>query len=167
VRLTTTKNYDKLNRLTSINSVGMGSIPSVNSSAYSYNDANQRTRANLADGSFWIYEYDALGQVKSGKRYWSDWTPVAGQQFEYGFDDVGNRASTKTGGDAGGAGLRPASYSANSLNQITQRDVSAYLNVIGAASTSATNVNVNNTLAYRKGEYYRVELNPNNASAPV
>ena len=26
-----------------------------------------------------------------GKRYWNDWTPVAGQQFEYGFDDIGNR----------------------------------------------------------------------------
>ena len=31
--------------------------------------------------------------------YWSDWTPVAGQQFEYAFDDIGNRKSTKSGGD--------------------------------------------------------------------
>lgn len=74
VRLTTTKTYDQLNRLTSIASVGTGSTPSVTSYSYSYNDANQRTRVNLADGSFWIYEYDSLGQVKSGKRYWSDWT---------------------------------------------------------------------------------------------
>ena len=55
----------------------------------------------------------------------------------------------------------------HNLNQITGRDVPAYLNVIGAATATATNVNVNNTLAYRKGEYYRVELNPNNASAAV
>ena len=49
---------------------------------------------NLADGSFWIYECDALGQVKSDKRYWNDWTPVAGQQFGYGFDDrVASRGS--------------------------------------------------------------------------
>jgi hypothetical protein len=26
--------------------------------------------------------------VNSGKRYWSDGTPVAGQQFEYGFDET-------------------------------------------------------------------------------
>jgi len=100
VRITTTKTFDKLNRLTSIASVGTGSTPSVSSHTYSYNDANQRTRVNLADGSFWIYDYDSLGQVKSGKRYWSDSTPVAGQQFEYGFDDIGNRSSTKTSGDA-------------------------------------------------------------------
>ena len=31
---------------------------------------------------------DALGQVKSGKRYWSDGTAVAGQQFDYAFDDI-------------------------------------------------------------------------------
>ena len=40
------------------------------------------------------YNYDLLGQVNSGKKYWADGTPVAGQQFEYGFDDIGNRKST-------------------------------------------------------------------------
>ena len=69
VRLTTTKSYDYLNRLTSVNSVGTGTNPAVTSHGYAYNDANQRTRAGLPDGSFWLYEYDALGQVKSGKRY--------------------------------------------------------------------------------------------------
>jgi len=181
VRLTTTKTFDNLNRLTSIAPVGTVSTPSVNSHTYSYNDANQRTRVNMDDGSFWIYpvrygskvllrlrpavtqgrpilhrlhprsattpslaskrrgrvhtgspsgridllrgvsasagrhsageifevslgqtlserppaklshgvnEYDKLGQVISGKRYWSDWTPVAGQQYEYAFDDT-------------------------------------------------------------------------------
>jgi hypothetical protein len=47
-----------------------------------------------------MYDYDAMGQVKSGKKYWSDRTPVAGQQFEYGFDDIGSRTNTKAGGDA-------------------------------------------------------------------
>ena len=156
-----------MNRLQSITSTTNGTSISVAGYTYSYNDANQRTRANLADGSFWIYEYDSLGQVKSGKRYWSDWTPVAGQQFEYSFDDIGNRNSTKNGGDSTGGHLRSASYTNNTLNQITGRDVPSYLNVIGAASATATNVNVNNTHAYRKGEYYRVELNPDNTSAAV
>jgi RHS repeat-associated protein len=167
VRLTTTKAYDNLNRLLNISSTTNTSTQPVFAYAYSYNDANQRTRVNLADGSFWIYEYDSLGQVKSGKRYWSDWTPVAGQQFEYGFDDIGNRTSTKAGGDQVGAALRAASYTNNTLNQITGRDVPAYLNVIGAATATATNVNVNNVMAYRRGEYYRVELNPINTSAAV
>lgn len=124
-------------------------------------------RTTLADGSYWVYQYDKLGQVTSGKRYWSDGTPVAGQQFEYGFDDIGNRLSTKAGGDSGGAALRAAAYTNNTLNQILGRDVPGYLNIIGAATTSATNVNVNNVLAYRKGEYYRVELNPDNSANPV
>lgn len=158
---------------------------------------SEKSIARLSHG---VNDYDKLGQVTSGKRYWSDWTPVAGQQFEYGFDDtrpmrggnwlhlqytpidavpmdsdargdishgVNNRTSTKTGGDSAGGSLRSASYTNNTLNQITGRDVPAYLNVIGAASATATNVNVNNIHAYRKGEYYRVELNPDNTSSAV
>ena len=129
-----------------------------------HNNANQRTRVNLADGSFWIYEYDSLGQVKSGKRYWPDWTPVAGQQFEYTHDDIGNRTQTEAGGDAVGASLRLANYSANNLNQYTQRDVPGTNDVIGAAF--ATNsVTVNGVTAYRKVEYFQALAGTNNASA--
>ncbi len=32
--------------------------------------------------------YDKLAQATSGKRYWNDGTPVAGQQFEYGSADA-------------------------------------------------------------------------------
>ena len=128
-----------------------------------YNGANQRTRTQLADGSFWIYEYDSLGQVKSGKRYWSDWTPVAGQQFEYAFDDIGNRETTKAGGDAAGANLRLASYTVNNLNQYTQRTVPGTNDVIGAAM--ATNdVSVNSVTAYRRGEYFQGLAGANNGS---
>jgi len=57
---------------------------------YSYNDANQRVQMVLADGSFWVYQYDKpRPSVKSGKRYWSDWDAGGRQQFEYGFDDIG------------------------------------------------------------------------------
>ena len=61
---------------------------------YQYNSANQRMRATLRDGSCWVDQYDKLGQVVSGKRYWTDGTPVAGQQLEYAFDDIGNRDTT-------------------------------------------------------------------------
>ena len=165
-RMTTTKSYDFLNRLTSIASVGTGSTPSVDSYAYAYNDANQRTRVNMADGSFWIYEYDKLGQVISGKRYWNDWTPVAGQQYEYAFDDIGNRSSTKAGGDSGGASLRLANYTANALNQYSSRDMPAYLNVLGIAHANAS-VTVNGQSPYRRGEYYRQELSADNSSGAL
>jgi YD repeat-containing protein len=102
--MTTTKQYDFLNRLTQISSAPSASF--AVGFSYSYNNADQRVQVNLADNSFWIYKYDALGQVISGKKYWPDWTPVAGQQFEYAFDDIGNRTSTKAGGDDGVMCLR-------------------------------------------------------------
>jgi hypothetical protein len=99
-RVTTTKAYDYLNRLQSISSVPSGA--STLSSGYLYSDANQRTRNLQPDGCYWIYQYDSLGQVISGKKYWSDGTLVPGQQFEYAFDDIGNRTWTKAGGDSVG-----------------------------------------------------------------
>lgn len=120
----------------------------------------------LADGSFWLYEYDKLGQVKSGKKYWSDWTPVAGQQFEYGFDDIGNRTGTKAGGDENGANLRPATYTANKLNQYSSRTVPGYVDVTGVALAGST-VTVNSTSPYRRTEYFRKELTAANTSVPV
>jgi len=54
--MTTTKQYDNLHRLLSISSgpKSAGVVPlSFN---YAYNDANQRTRVTLNDGSFWVYE---------------------------------------------------------------------------------------------------------------
>ena len=89
VTMTTTKQNDYLNRLTGIQS-GTGVSP-VSSFNYAHNTANQRTLVTNADNSHWVYQYDELGQVISGKKYWSDGTPVAGQQFTYNFDDIGNR----------------------------------------------------------------------------
>ena len=165
-RMVTTKQYDFLNRLTSISSVGGASSASPISFNYSYNNANQRIRTVLADGSFWIYEYDSLGQVKSGKRYWPDWTPVAGQQFEYGHDDIGNRTQTKAGGDASGQNLRTNSYTPNNLNQYTQRTVLGTNDVIGVA-LATNSVTVNGVMAYRKVEYFQALAGTNNASAPA
>src|SRR5207247_1279642 len=133
--MTTTKNYDYLNRLQSISA--LNAQPStISSFTYSYNDANQRTRRAESDASYWVYQYDALGQVTSGKKYWSDGTPVPGQQFEYGFDDIGNRTQTKAGGDQNGTGLRSATYSANSLNQYSSRTVPNAFDVVGIATAS-------------------------------
>ena len=101
-QMTTTKTYDFLNRLTGIASTPVAS-PAVNFN-YNYNAANQRTRNTLVDGSYWVYQYDVLGQVTSGKKYFADGTFVPGQEFDYSFDDIGNRLQTKTGGDSVGAG---------------------------------------------------------------
>jgi RHS repeat-associated protein len=157
-RMTTSKQYDFLNRLSAISST-----PS-NAFTYQYNAANQRTMNRLADGSYWRYGYDALGQVTLGNKYWVDQTPVAGQQFDYAFDTIGNRTQTLAGGDQNGANLRVAGYTNNTLNQITSRGVPAAVDVMGDGL--ATNgVTVNGLAAYRKNEYFRQQLSVTNTAA--
>src|SRR5207249_6911740 len=74
-RMTTTKKYDNLNRLLAItNAPSTDSVVAFN---YAYNAANQRTSVTNADGTRWVYQYDPLGQVISGKKYWADGTVVA------------------------------------------------------------------------------------------
>jgi RHS repeat-associated protein len=163
-RLTAAKTYDNLNRL-----FALTNTPSTDSALrfnYAYNSANQRTGVTNQDSSRWAFLNDFLGQVTSGKKYWSDGTVVAGQQFEYAFDDIGNRTYANSGGDAAGANLRAQSYTVNNLNQYTQRTVPGYVDVLGAATNTA-DVVVNNLIASRKGEYYRQELTVANNTAAV
>ena len=165
-RMTTTKIYDALNCLTKTEALNPSTLQPFNSFSYDYNAANQRTRTTHADASYWIYQYDTLGQVTSGKRFWADGTPVAGQQFEYGFDDIGNRQTAAHGGNAGGSNLRLETYIANDLNQYTQRTVPGFAEVQGRARTDAT-VTVNLQATTRQGPYWRSELMTDNSASPV
>jgi hypothetical protein len=61
-----------------------------------------------------------LVQVIADRKYWPDGTPVAGQQIEYGFDDIGNRKVARLGGDGNGLNLRKSLYSAYLLNQYSK-----------------------------------------------
>jgi len=126
--------------------------------AYQYNMANQRTRADLGDGSYWIYSYDNLGQVISGRRYWADGTPVLGQQFDYGFDDIGNRTS------AGGRESSEATYEANRLNQYDTHTVAGSVDVMGLANVNGA-VTVEGNSTTRKGEFFHHSLVVGNSSA--
>jgi RHS repeat-associated protein len=165
VRATTSREFDLLNRLRLVSTTpaagGSGWGPQ-----YAYNSANQRTRRTDIDGSYWVYEYDSLGQVISGKRFWADGSPVAGQQYEYAYDDIGNRISSKEGGDNSGQALRSSAYSRNSLNQYTARTNASFVDILGLANASAA-VSVNGVAASRRGEYFRRELAITNAAGPV
>ena len=67
---------------------------------YDYNALDRRTRQERSDGSYWNYAYDTKGQVTSAKRKWQDDSYVAGQQYEFEYDSIGNRTRTREGGDA-------------------------------------------------------------------
>ena len=165
-RMTTTKQYDYLNRLTAISSQpGAAGVLPV-SFNYNYNSANQRIHDKLADGSYWVYQYDSLGQVISGIKYFSDGTLVPGQQFDYSFDTIGNRTQTQAGGDTNGANLRVANYWVNSLNQITNRDYPGTNDIIGVA-LATNSVQVNGQTAWQKWEYFHGTVGANNAASPA
>jgi hypothetical protein len=84
-------------------------------------------------------------------------TPVPGQQFEYGFDDIGNRTTVKSGGDSQGGTLRLSEYESNLRNQYTSRTVPESLDVIVLANANAT-VTVNGQAPYRHGEYFQASV---------
>ena len=114
--LSTRRTFDGLNRLVSI--TNLPSAASAISARYFLNQANQRTTNSLADGGRWVYQYNERGEVVSGKKYFSDGQPVQGAQFEFEFDTIGNRISAEDGTSS-----RYSSYTANSLNQYSQRTV--------------------------------------------
>ncbi len=132
---------------------------------YTYNDLNQRTRLTREDGSYWSYIFNDRGELTSGKKSWVDNSLVLGAQGEYKFDNIGNRNYARNGGNQLGS-LRQSNYTANSLNQYTQRTVPGAVDVTGTANTSAT-VTVNNTATARKGDYFYKELALDNSTAPV
>jgi RHS repeat-associated protein len=151
--------YDKLNRLTEVQTDAGAAPATVSGYAYDYNDANQRTKATLADGTYWDYTYDALGQVTGGTKKLSGGTAIAGMSFGYTFDQIGNRTETVTNS-------READWTANSVNQYTARDVPGYVDVLGSANPLAT-VTVDNLPVAWQGSLFRRELALDNADDPV
>jgi len=163
-RLTRSFTYDKLARLTRIsndtNATAMSSLD------YGYNKANQRVVRKETDSSRWLFQYDDLGQLSSGKHYWSDSTPIPGQQFAYSFDDIGNRLTVLAGGNEVGTALRTATYEANEVNQYTNRTGSGTVDIIGIANALST-VEVNEGATYRNGEYYQAAVSEDNSNTAV
>jgi RHS repeat-associated protein len=157
------RSYDGLGRTQSITTTP--AADAAQSYTYTYNNLSQRTRVTREDGSYWAYEYDDRDELTSGKKFWPDNTPVLGAQTEYAFDNIGNRTSSRAGGNTLGA-LRQSVYTANSLNQYTQRTAPGAADVTGTANASAT-VSVNNEATARRGDYFYKEMSVNNAAGPV
>jgi RHS repeat-associated protein len=162
--LVTTRNWEYGHRLRSISNIVSG--VNLASFDYLYDDNERRTQTTLEDGSRWQYGYNDRDELGSAKHFWPDWSPVAGQQFTYNFDNIGNRTSASSGGDANGDNLRPTTYVANSLNQYTTITNLGYQQIIGLAyATNSVTVNGNGT--DRHGEYFHNEMGVGNSSGPV
>jgi len=155
-RLTTVRNFDNLNRLSSVTSTPSGGAAIIHS--YSYNLANQRTQLTREDGSYWQYGYDALGQVNSSTKNLQSGSPINGYSFTATFDDIGNRVSTTVN-------KQPFTFTANSLNQYSQRTVPGIIDVIGTANPNAI-VTANFQRATQQGSIFYDGLTVDNAGGP-
>ena len=89
---------------------------------YSVNSLGQRTSVQHSGSAFTpafnIYEYDGLGQVTSAKRFAggtleAPTSPVAGQQFGFAYDTIGNRKSATDG-------VTATAYTPNAVNQYAE-----------------------------------------------
>ena len=159
--LTTARQWDYGFRLGSIANVVNGAT--VTSHDYTYDNLSRRTRATLEDGLLWNYSYNDRNELTGAGRFWPDWTPVTGQQYGYGFDNIGNRTSAQAGSVGN---MSTVSYAVNGLNEYTNILTPGAKDILGLAI--ATNaVTVNGGRADRKGEFFHRAIMVANSGGPV
>ena len=112
------------------------------------------------------YAYNVRSELEQAKRYAgtnlsSTANAIDGQAYLYGYDLIGNRTETYIGDMLNGS---KHTYTANSLNQYTQKTVPAKARIMGAAASDAT-VTVNNQTTTRYGQYFQSYLDISNSSS--
>jgi RHS repeat-associated protein len=128
--MTTTRDFDAMGRLSGITTRDKdGKI--VAQHGYEYDALNRRVRGEREDASRWDYGYDNLGQVTSGVRKTADGASIPGFNFQYGFDNIGNRRNATVNG-------RTDSYAPTLLNTYTNKTNSGAFDVVGTAEQGTT-----------------------------
>jgi RHS repeat-associated protein len=160
-RLKVTRSWDSANRLEALATTRAAA--SVASHTWRYDAAGRRERATLADDSYWEYGYNDRNEVTGGTKKLPSGTAQSGYSFGYEFDPIGNRKSTTTNG-------RAATYTPNSLNQYSERQVPGYIDLLAgtgdAANTLVTVTGLQGTvIATKQGAAFHAAVPVNNASA--
>ncbi len=151
---TTTKTYDQLGRFVSHQSVRTSDSAVLSSYGYTYNKQGQRAQAQMTDGSYWDYQYDPLGQLSGAAKFapGGGGKILPGYQYNYQYDQIGNRTKVSTGGDPFGLNQRDTTYQSNTLNQYTQINNHPYVSVLGQSQQDATvTVQLDNTQPIKSG----------------
>jgi RHS repeat-associated protein len=125
----------------------------LSSYRHSYDASGRRSSTTLSDQSTWRYNYNSRDELVSASRYWPDQSPVAGQRFEYDYDQAGNRRHMASGGDSHGRNLKTTVYQTNAQNQYVLATASATLDILGSANPQAQ-VTVNRHPTDRHGRYF-------------
>jgi RHS repeat-associated protein len=160
--LNVTRTWDDANRLKKLTTTR--GATTVASYEWTYDTMGRRTQAILADNSFWDYGYNQRNEVVSGTKKVEGGTPLGGYSFGYDFDAIGNRLSTTTNG-------RAASYTANSVNQYSSRQVPGYVDILATtADEVSTSVTVSgpqgDIAATKQGRAYHASVPIDNAGGP-
>ncbi len=162
--LVQSRRYDELNRLKAITHFTAGSsLTPVDYTGYQLDELHRREIATRLDGSYWDYDYNDRSEVKGADKKLSDGTLLAGKQFHFDFDNIGNITSKQTGGDSSGAGRRVFTTPANDLNQYASYATPATFDILGQAPASTT-VTVNSIAATFQQEFFRAEITATNAN---
>lgn len=126
-------------------------------------NADRIARFTLPDGTYWAYDYDAVGQLKTADRYLADGTAFLGGNFAFRYDEIGNMTA---GGRADASGNPRHGFECNDLNAHVTRNWSNVFDVAGTAVTGVT-VSVNDQPALRQGERWLCELAVDNGAGSV
>ena len=135
-----TNTFDNVARLTGTYLKNNGNA-NLDSYAYTYNQANQRTQVTRTAGDYVNYTYDNMGELKTaiGKEA-GGVTNRWQEQFGYAYDAAGN-LNVRTNN------ALVQTFNVNSLNELTTTTNAGRLTVAGTTTSPATNVTVNTSNA--------------------
>ena len=108
------------------------------SAGYQLDSKGRRTSLTREDGTKWDFGYNDRDEVTSGDKKLSNGNLLAGRQFEYEYDDMGNRQKARFGGDAAGANLSEIEYSTNRVNQYTTIEHPGTASIVGFSTNGGT-----------------------------
>jgi len=165
------RQYDDLHRLRRLswhNGMIRGAFESWADEEYGRDAYGRVASIRRRDGTEWVYRYNAAGEVAAARRHMAPGSSelVAGHQFSYSYDGLGNRIATGRGGDPGGGGLRPATYAPDALNRYGRIEQAGGVDVTGRAPPEPA-VLVNGAPAGRQGEHFHHELQAGNLAGPA
>ncbi|MES2736646.1 MAG: RHS repeat-associated core domain-containing protein [Verrucomicrobiota bacterium] len=155
-----TRVYDAADRLEHVSWVSSSSAV-LSSHVYTYDGAGRRERADLSDGSYWVYAYNNKGEVEGSVKRNAAGIAYPSLTEGYSFDHIGNRTAASV--DSVGGGSRHTIYAPNDLNQHTTITHPGAFDVTGSADPEAM-VKVNSLATQRLGSYFRRELETDNST---
>ncbi len=135
---------------------------------YGFDALHRRTSAERENGETWRYGYNDRGEVESAVKKADNTTNAAakrGLQSGYGYDLIGNRIMDQQHTPSSGNSLSQAVWTANALNQITERENHDSRRVFGHVKEAATlTVTGNSGEVIREGEEFAIPVSRTGAA---